>query len=269
MTDHFRGKQPFEPDEELLELLKQWPAPMLEAEHKQAANRTNALYKTRPDPKVVTVTEEADELELKPLTAEDIEQIRQAAYDEGFAEGKNAGFGQGYQDGQNQGLQDGLKQGQDEGKKLGLEDAAAEVDAIKQQLAQLLDQLQQPLAQINDQVKHQLTELALRMAEAVIAVEAKTNPAVILQTVSDAVAVLPLQTEHVLIKLHPDDLAILQQHYTETELTQRHWQLRAEPSLEQGGCLIETPLSSIDRSMKQRLAASLEHFLHSQSQDPS
>lgn len=269
MTDHFRGKQPFEPDEELLELLKQWPAPELESDRKRAPNRTNALYKTRPDPKVVPAADESAELELKPLTAEDIEQIRQAAYDEGFNEGKAAGFEQGYQDGQNQGLQDGLKQGQEEGKKLGLEDAAADVDAIKQQLSQLVDQLQQPLAQVNDQVKQQLTELALRMAEAVIGVEAKTNPAVILQTVSDAVAVLPLQTEQVLIKLHPDDLAVLQQHYTEAELTQRHWQLRAEPSLEQGGCLIETPLSSIDRSLKQRIATSLEHFLHSQSQDPS
>lgn len=262
--DSFRGKKPFEPDEELLELLKQWPVPDLKTQKEQDPHRTNAMYKKRPEPQARHVESEVDaELEIKPLTADDIEQIRQAAYEEGFAEGKQQGFDQGYPEGKNQGLQEGLLQGQDEGKRLGLEDAAAEISLKTAELAELITQLQTPLLQINEAVKEQLTKLAVQMAQAVIGVEVKTNPAVILQTLSDAVAVLPMQTEQVIIKLNPTDLSVIEQHYSTEELAARHWQLRAEPTLEQGGCLIETPVSSIDRSLKQRLSASLEHFLQS------
>lgn len=262
--DPFRTKQPFAPTDELLELLKRWPSPQLDADKKVPVGKTNALNKTLPLTKTVSV-EMDDEaaLEVKPLTAEDIEQIRQAAFDEGFAQGKEEGFSKGYEEGREQGTADGLAQGQAEGKKIGLEQASDEIEQKKQELARLLDQLQQPLLQIDQQVEQQLLQLCLAMAEAVIAVECKTNPQVILKTLSDATAVLPLQTEHILIRLHPDDMAIVEQHFSAEQLAERHWQLRADPAVEPGGCLLETPLSSMDRSIKHRLQSSLEHFLHS------
>ncbi|HBN87799.1 MAG TPA: flagellar biosynthesis protein, partial [Rheinheimera sp.] len=72
--------------------------------------------------------QEEEELTLKPLTADDIEQIRQAAYDEGFAEGKDEGFSKGYGEGREQGQQDGFTQGQAEGKKQGLADGQEELN---------------------------------------------------------------------------------------------------------------------------------------------
>jgi len=262
--DPFRTKQPFAPSEELLDLLKRWPSPELISDKREAAGKTNALNKTRPDARAAkVVVEDEAEIEIRPLTAEDIEHIRQAAFDEGFAHGKEEGFSKGYEEGREQGNADGLTHGQAEGKKLGLEQAAEEIEQKKQELAALLDQLQQPLLQIDQQVEQQLLQLCLAMAEAVIAVEVKTNPLVILKTISDATALLPLRTEHILIKLHPDDLAVIEQHFSPEQLTERHWQLRSEPALERGGCLLETPLSSMDRTIKHRLQSSLEHFLHS------
>lgn len=262
--DPFRTKQPFAPTDELLELLKRWPSPELSSDRKAPAGKTNALNKTLPTKKVASVAlEEEAELEIKPLTADDIEQIRQAAFDEGFAQGKEEGFSKGYEEGREQGSADGLTQGQAEGKKLGLEQASEEIEQKKQELAALLDQLQQPLLQIDQQVEQQLVQLCLAMAEAVIAVEVKTNPQVILKTLSDATSVLPMQTEHILIKLHPDDLALVEQHFSAEQLAERHWQLRSDPAIERGGCLLETSLSSMDRTIKHRLQSSLEHFLHS------
>lgn len=262
--DPFRTKQPFAPTDELLELLKRWPSPELTSDKKAPVGKTNALNKTLPTQKVSAVAVEEDtELDIKPLTADDIEQIRQAAFDEGFAQGKEEGFSKGYEEGREQGSADGLTQGQAEGKKLGLEQATEEIEQKKQELAALLDQLQQPLLQIDQQVEQQLLQLCLAMAEAVIAVEVKTNPQVILKTLSDATAVLPLQTKHILIKLHPDDIAVLEKHFSAEQLAERHWQLRSDPAIERGGCLLETPLSSMDRSIKHRLQSSLEHFLHS------
>ncbi|WP_423187052.1 flagellar assembly protein FliH [Alishewanella sp. d11] len=261
-TDAFRFKKPFSPDAEVIESLEAWQTLDLSAETDLAPGLTNALNLRRPSSHVAETPEEEAEDTLKPLTAEDMEQIRQAAYEEGFAEGKEEGFGKGYHEGREQGLQDGLAQGAAEGKKQGFAEAQAEIDAKLAQLGQLLDQLQQPLAGLNKQVEQALTSLAVAMAKAVISVEVKTNPSIILHALQEATAALPLNTDNMVIKLHPDDLAVVFEHYSEAELQQRHWQLRAEPLVERGGCLVESEKSSVDRSLTQRLQSSLEHFLH-------
>lgn len=264
-TDAFKHKRPFSPDEETDELVKHWQTPDLSNERRSSITRTNALNKTQPVAKAERAPVE-EELIVKPLTAADIDQIRQAAFDEGFAEGKEEGFGKGYSEGREQGQQDGLAQGQAEGKKQGLAQGEAELTERLGQLTALLDQLQQPLAKIDEQVKQQLLQLCLSMAQAVIGVEVKTNPQVVLQALSDAVAALPLDAGQIQIKLNPADLAVVEQCYSTELLAQQHWQLRADPSVAQGGCLVETQRSSVDRSMVQRLQSTLEHFMQLQAQ---
>ncbi|MDX3773747.1 flagellar assembly protein FliH [Chromatiaceae bacterium AAb-1] len=259
-TDAFKYKRPFSPDADTEEQLHIWDTPDMTAEHPSFSGRTNALNLSRPLPRQ-EVTGNEDELTVKPLTAGDIEQMRQAAYDEGFAEGKEEGFSKGYSEGREQGHQDGLTQGQAEGRKQGLTEGQQEQEQKLAQLAALLQQLQQPLAGLDKQVEQSLLDLALAMAQAVIGVEVKTNPQVILQTIQEATAVLPLQAEHILIKLHPADLAIVEQYYPADEIARRGWQLQGEPALEQGGCLVESQHSSVDRSLRQRLQSSLDHFL--------
>ena len=262
-TDAFRSKKPFSPDAEVEELLRAWKTLDLSAETELKPGLTNALNLRRP-PVAASEAVIADTPEYKPLTAEDIEQIRQAAYDEGFAEGKEEGFSKGYAEGREQGLQDGVTQGLAEGKKQAIAAAQPEIDDRRAQLSQLIDQLQQPLRGLDVQVEQALTELALAMAQAVLGVEVKTNPQIILQALQEATSALPLQTSQMRIKVHPDDLLIIRQHFSDDELQQRQWQLRAEPTVERGGCLVESEKSSVDRSLTQRLTSSLEHFLHQQ-----
>lgn len=257
--DAFRYKKPFSPDAEVEDLLRAWQTLDLTAEVEQEET-TNALNLKRPAASVVPQQEESTE--LKPLTADEIEQIRQAAYEEGVAQGKEEGFSQGYQDGRLQGLQDGTAQGLAEGKKQALAAVQPEIDAKLGQLTVLLDQLQQPLAGLNQQVEQSLLELALAMAKAVIGVEVKTNPQVILLAVQEATAALPLKTELMRIKLHPDDLTIIRSHFSDEQLQAQHWQLLADPLLERGSCLVEAEKTSVDRSLTQRINSSLEHFLH-------
>lgn len=264
MNNHepLRYKKPFSPDAAMAESLENWETLDLSSETEPQSGHTNALNLRRPSINRELTAAEDEEQAYKPLTADDLEQLRQAAFDEGFAEGKEEGFSKGYNEGREQGQQDGLVQGLAEGKKQGLEEIQPELDAKLQQLTRLLEQLQQPLAGLNQQVEQALAELALAMAKAVINVEVKTNPAVILQVVQEATSALPLNTEHMHIKLHPEDLAIITQHYSEAEIQERHWQLRAEPLLERGGCIVESEKSSVDRTLTQRLQSNLEHFLH-------
>lgn len=260
-SDAFKYKRPFSPDEATEEQLQHWQTPDLTNEQSRDPHRTNALNKTRPEARPI-VTEVADDLVVKPLTADDIEQIRQAAFDEGFAEGKEEGFSTGYNEGREQGQQDGFTQGQAEGKKQGLAEGQDELNSRLTELSALLDQLQQPLAQVNNEVKQQLLQLCLAMAQAVIGVEVKTNSQVILQALQDATAALPLDAKQLLIKLNPADMAVVEQFYSPEQLGERGWQLRAEPAIAQGGCKVETSRSSVDRTLAQRVNSSLEHFLH-------
>ncbi|WP_290611018.1 flagellar assembly protein FliH [Arsukibacterium sp. UBA3155] len=253
--------RPYSPDPDQAEQIKHWHTPDLTADARSQDTRTNALNLQRPDSKRVADDETEETLEIKPLTADDIEQMRQAAHDEGMLQGKEEGFAKGYSEGREQGQQDGLKQGLAEGKKQGLADAATEIDTLRAELSVLFDQLQQPLAKIDNRVEQELVQLALAMAKSVINVEVTTNPQVILQALQEAIGALPLQSNAVTIKLNPADVATVKQHYSETEITERGWQLRAEPLLAQGGCLVQSSSSSVDRSIQQRVQSSLEHFL--------
>lgn len=257
----FIKHRPFEPDAEVLEILRNWPAPDFQTAPQKKTGKTNALNKTPPQPGERLLARLPEVEEIKPLTADDIEQIRQAAYDEGLAQGKEDGFSQGYAEGREQGYQDGLQQGQAEGRKTGLAEGE---NLIRDQLAQLqllLEQLQHPLQQIDQRVEQSLLDLSIAMAQAVVAVEIKTNPQVILQTLRQAIDALPLKASHIQIRLHPQDLAVIQQHYSPEDVAERQWQLRAEPALDVGDIRIDAGDSSVERSLKQRLQLSLEHFL--------
>ncbi|MDP5143168.1 flagellar assembly protein FliH [Rheinheimera baltica] len=262
-TDSFKYKRPFSPDDDTQDQLRHWQTPELTDERTLKTSRTNALNKTQPIAKTVRALEE-DELVIKPLTADDIEQIRQAAYDEGVTEGKEDGFSKGYAEGREQGQQDGFNQGQAEGKKQGLVEGQDELNARLAQLTSLLDQLQKPLAKVNEQVQQQLVQLSLAMAQAVIGVEVKTNTDVVLKAISEATSALPLDATQMLIKLNPADINIVEQFYSKDTLNERGWQLREDPAIEQGGCVVQSSRSSVDRTLSQRLQGSLEHFLQLQ-----
>jgi flagellar assembly protein FliH len=288
-TNMFQQNRPFKPDPGVMDILNDWDKPLRISDEEPVATptaataavnkapesneavapvvspaslyKTNALYKKRPEPGERLSAKNEEEVVIKPLTADDIEQIRQAAFDEGISQGKEEGFGQGYNEGREQGYQDGLQQGQAEGKKLGLSEGE---QLIREQLAQLqalIEQLQQPLQKVDAEVEQSLLNLSLQMAQAVVGVEVKTNPQCILNTLREAVDALPYQAEKLVIKLHPEDVAIIQQHYSSEEIAQRLWQIRSEPALERGDCRVESTESSVDRTLKTRLQSSLEHFL--------
>ncbi|MDP4528228.1 flagellar assembly protein FliH [Alkalimonas delamerensis] len=269
-ADQFRYKRPFSPDAETLEQLKEWDTPDL-SDRIRKYKSTNAFNKTLPDPKQPEPAEDEtsdEELSLQPLTAEQMETLRQQAYEAGFAEGKEEGFAKGYEEGRQQGQEDGTKQGLAEGKKLGLEQGKQQSEQQFQALEHLLDQLHQPLQQLDNEVEQALLALTLAMAKAVVQTEVTINPQVILQALQQAVDALPLRHGQVKIRLHPDDLAIIEQQYAAEQLAERGWQLQAEPTLSRGGCRLVTEQSSVDRTTEQRVQTALAHFLALETEPP-
>lgn len=242
-----------------LDDVKLWDLPDVEDHKPIDPSQTNAFNK--PIGKWQYEAPDQQEEDIVPLTAQDIEQIRKDAFEEGIS----AGHEQGYEEGHAKGLEAGEAQGIELGKQNGLEqgkaqaDAAAEVhlDAIKA----ILDQLHAPLAQVNDAVKNELVLLALSLAKAIVKIELKQSTDSLLQVISESIAVLPIQESSYQIHLQAEDLAALQEKFDEQTLHKNRWQLVANPELSRGGCKIVTHSNAVDMSIARRCEQVFDQLL--------
>ena len=236
-----------------------WSVPNVQPDIAENDGKTNALGKSRNwryEP-----PEETEVSEPVPLTAQDIEEIRQAAFDEGFTEGKEEGFAKGFEEGKASGHQEGLTSGHEEGVTQGLAEGK---ETSEQQIAAmqtLLEQLHQPLLNVEKNVEAQLLQLVVQLTQAVTKHEAKTNPDILLSAIAEGIKALPGQEPQTQILLNPQDIKLVEQQFGATHIQEQGWRLLAAPQLSPGSCQIENSTSNIDLSVKSRLNEVLESFL--------
>ena len=236
-----------------------WTVPNVEAKNLQDEGKTNALGKSRNwryEP-----PEETEVAEPVPLTAEEIEEIRQAAFDEGFEQGKADGFSKGFEEGRADGHQEGLTSGHQEGLEQGLAQGKETIEQQITAMQTLLEQLHQPLANVEKNVEAQLLQLVVQLTQAVTKHEAKTNPDILLSAIAEGVKALPGQESQIQILLNPQDIRLVEEQFGAGHIQAQGWQLLAAPQLNPGGCQIENSTSNIDLSVKSRLSEVLESFL--------
>ncbi|MFT6985375.1 MAG: flagellar assembly protein FliH [Psychromonas sp.] len=241
---------------------KHWPLPELEetakneSEEKTLFGKPASWYQSEPEESEPLAVED----ELKPLTLDDIEAIRQSAYEDGFKEGKEAGFTAGTEEGKSEGFKDGFSQGIEQGTEAGLLAAQGQIDEQLTVWQSLIERLHNPLEKLDDNVEYQLIRLATTLAEQITRCEVQTNPQIILQALKQAVEALPLSEQTLRILLHPDDLKFVQSAYSEEVCLKRGWDLQAEPALARGDCQIQTQTSSVDYAFTTRIEQVLKHF---------
>lgn len=237
-----------------------WSLPNVEKDQtEEEQNQTNAMgYKStwRYEP-----PEETEVSEPTPLTAEEIEEIRQAAYEEGFSQGKEEGFAKGYEEGKASGHQEGLTLGEEEGLASGLEQGKTQIEELTANWQSLINELHQPLANVEKNVEEQLLHLVVQLTEAVTLQEAKINPDIVIAAISEGVKALPSQDAQTQILLHPEDIKIVEEQFGADHVQEQGWRLLAAPQMAQGSCQIENSTSNIDLQIKSRLKDVLESFL--------
>ena len=223
--------------------------------HKEARN-TAMNY----DPSWVPDVEQTQPEEPVELTEADIENLKEAARQEGYHQGQEAGFNAGYEKGKEQGLEAGHQEGLEKGQQEGI---AAGQDHIQQQVEtfmNLANQFAQPLELMNSQVEKQLVDMVLALTREVVHVEVQTNPQVVLDTIRESVEALPISGHPITLKLNPEDVEIIRSAYGESELDCRNWTLVSEPSLNRGDVLIEAGESSVSYKMEERVRTVLHSF---------
>ena len=209
-----------------------WDLPSFDAEphHIPLERAAEAAAKPEAEAEAAADPQELDVEAVKPFTVEELEQIREEAYNEGFATGEKDGF------------HSGQLKAQQEAKTV-LAKRTAELDA-------LMAQLMAPLKQQDEQIKDMLLMLLEQMLRAVLQREMQVDRAQVVSVLRSALKALPVGAENIRIYLNPLDFESIK------ALRERHdesWRLLEDDQLMPGGCRIETEHSQVDATLETRL----------------
>ena len=167
-------------------------------------------------------------------TAKELEALHQQARDEGYQ----------------QGLSTGLAEGRAEGYRRGEQQVKTELGALQH----LILQLAEPLEKVDEAVIEAVSDLAILIARHLVRRELKASPGEVIGVVRETMRHLPIAPRAARIRLHPEDVELVQTAFAIGEDT-RSWRLEADPLITRGGCVVETDTSRIDASVESRLAA--------------
>jgi len=187
---------------------------------------------------------EVEEEPTPVLTVEEIEAMQKQAYDEAFAQGKKDGFQQGF----------------DEGSKKGYEDNLHLLQSQAATLVNLLESLSEPFKSLDEEVEKELVKLAIAIATQIIRREIKLDPGQIVAVVRETINVLPLASQKISLKLHPEDAELVRSALVLDEMSPS-WSLVEDPLITRGGCKVDTEVSHVDATVEHRLAAVIATIL--------
>ena len=186
---------------------------------------------------VVVETVEIEPARIYPTAAE-IEAIHQEAFQAGFEAGKTAGFEAGHK----------------EGWQAGHTQASTEFNQAYEQFLDIQQRLQVSVTDVDQSIAPALLQLALSCAQKIVASHIQIKQDAVLDVLKQALSTLPDSIQQAKLRLHPDDIEVMK-HYLSEERLSQSWQLIPDPALDRGGCLLDSPVLSIDLSLQQRWQA--------------
>ncbi|WP_454261211.1 FliH/SctL family protein [Pseudoxanthomonas mexicana] len=190
-----------------------------------------------PAPLDVVVSTTAPEEQAPPPvppTLEEIQAIQDAAYREGLERGVAEGHAEGFAQGQ------------------------AEVRRLAAQMEGILDNFSRPLDRLENEVVAALSELAVRIAGALVGRAYQTDPVLLQELATTALDAVGGAQREVELRLHPDDIAAL----TPVLAMTAHTRLTADTSLTRGDLRVHAESVRIDGTLEARLRGALETVLN-------
>ncbi|QBM17529.1 hypothetical protein MARI_16440 [Marinobacter sp. JH2] len=207
----------------------------------------------------------AREEELKPLTAANLQEIREAARADGYQEGRDAGYQEGFEQGRSEGHQEGVAAGETEGREQGRQQATEAIQqenaALMARLDNILGELLIPIERHEAELESALVNLTTVLARAVVYRELSIDTSQIRDVVRKALKSLPSTADNVRVSIHPDDFEPV------SEVAER---LEVKPSIIQddslmpGGCRVETRNSLVDYTVEKRFQRAVQNMLEEQ-----
>ena len=190
-----------------------------------------------PAPLDVVVSATAPEEQVPPPvppTLEEIQAIQDAAYREGLERGLTEGHAEGFAQGQ------------------------TELRRLAAQMEGILDNFSRPLDRLENEVVAALSELAVRIAGALVGRAYQTDPVLLQELATTALDAVGGAQREVELRLHPDDIAALTPVLAMTSATR----LTADTSLTRGDLRVHAESVRIDGTLEARLRGALETVLN-------
>ena len=150
-----------------------------------------------------------------------------------------------------EGLQTGIISGKEEGEKEALKKLSPLIESLKNAINQI-DYAQKII--LKNQEK-EILHLCIEMAQKIIHTEIQQNPHIILANLREGLKSVG-RHKIMAIRLNPLDLDLLQnskENITQLALNLEGINLKGDPDLLQGGCLIETDLGYVDASIENQI----------------
>ena len=179
--------------------------------------------------------EQQEQLEMGPPlpppvdypTVEELEAIREQARKEGYDEGHDAGHA------------DAIEAG-----KLATAEELQHVRALAETFGTALQDADQLIA-------NEVLDLALQLAKGMLKTALPVRPELMLPMVREAIEYLPVLQQPALLMLNPEDAQVVRDGIGE-ELDKGGWRVIEDPSVERGGCKIDTASNQIDAQASTR-----------------
>ncbi|MRV71443.1 flagellar assembly protein FliH [Duganella sp. FT92W] len=162
-------------------------------------------------------------------------------------EARIEGYGAGYAAGHAEGHADAIALGKEE------------TDQKLLPLRDLADNFSAALQGADTLIAADVLELALQLSKAMLKQALQVKPSLILPIVRDAIEYLPSLQQPALLMLNPDDAEVVREGIGE-ELEKGGWRVIDDPSVERGGCKVDTASNQIDAQTSARWAR-LTHAL--------
>ncbi|OUS29671.1 hypothetical protein A9Q99_08315 [Gammaproteobacteria bacterium 45_16_T64] len=224
-----------------LSAYERWELPSMSSEQ---ADANNSLFVSMyRDSVEVQVVEEDDD--IQPLTAEDVEAIRLAAYEEGLAQGIEAGKQKGYEEGFQHGV--------------------ADLKAMLTKMSHICRALLEPIPQQDLDIEDAIKVLVSSICERVVERELQLDSSSLGGIVREALECIQPGAKRIRIHLNPDDVAFIQDQLAAMDNADFPWQLSPHPTISPGGCIVETDKSMVDARAETRLSAVIQQVYSKQS----
>ena len=168
-----------------------------------------------------------------PIDEAALKQAAEVAYAEGYAHGHEAGGRE---------VRDALE---------ATVRKAAEETAVR--MAQLLHNTRDHLQKSEDQISRHILELACDLARQVVRQELHSDPGHLKPVIAEALAQLVEDGLPATVRMNPSDLALMQGALNEN-IGKSPPAFVADPNITPGGCMIESPSTSVDATIEKRWA---------------
>jgi flagellar assembly protein FliH len=151
----------------------------------------------------------------------------------------------------NKAYQEGLKIGQDEGFKIGEEEAGRLIHQMKE----IITNAEQKRQNIIKEAEEDIVELAILIAKKIVKKELEIDKEIVIRNVKEALKKVS-DREEITIRVNLNDLKLTEAHKEEflKEVSGvKKINIKDDPTIEPGGCRIETDFGSVDADISTQL----------------